>query len=332
MQSKLNERYFFFGLLLLVAVLAFFIIKPFFIVIILSASIAVAISPLYTYLLQKVTRGYKWPAAFLTVLVFLVVLCGPLFGIGTLVFHQSQSLYTTLTTDSGANPFILNLSNSFNERLPGVTTFNIQDKIADIVAFITENVANIFTATLGTVLSLLLMTLSLFYFLKDGDHWRKFLIELSPLSDSNDMKILERMKQTINGVVKGYLLVAVLQGVLMGIGLWIFNVPNPALWGVVAGLGSLIPMIGTGLVWIPAVIFLLATGSQPQAFGLIAWSAIIVGLVDNILTPYFVGRGVFAVLGGIALLGPAGILLGPLTVSLLHTLLSMYRESFSVKT
>lgn len=336
MQSKLNEKYFFFGLLLLVAIFAFFIFRPFFIVIILAASLSVVLAPLYSFLLRKVTRGWKWPAALLTVLAFIIILCGPLFGIGTLVYHQSQGLYTSLATEGGANPFIANLSASINEVLPGTVSFDLQDKIADVATFLTQNITRIFTATLGTVLSLFLTILSLFYFLKDGTHWRKLLIDLSPLSDKYDEGIIARLHLTINSVVKGYLLVAVIQGVLMGTGLWIFGIPNPALWGVIAGLGSLVPMVGTGLVWIPSVIFLFATGSHAQAIGLLAWSAIIVGAVDNILTPYFVGKGVavpslvilFAVLGGIALLGPAGILIGPLTVSLLHTLLSMYRTDF----
>ena len=122
----------------------------------------------------------------------------------------------------------------------------------------------------------------------------------------------------------------------MGLGLWIFNVPNPALWGVVAAVMSLIPTFGTALVSVPAIIFLFVTGEVTSAVGLLIWATIAVGTIDNFLTPLVVGGKtnisplliLFSVLGGISFLGPVGILLGPLTVSLLYTLISIYRNGF----
>lgn len=122
----------------------------------------------------------------------------------------------------------------------------------------------------------------------------------------------------------------------MGLGLWAFGVPNPALWGTVAMFTSLLPTIGTAFVSIPAIIFLFFTGDLMNAVGLTIWSAIIVGTVDNFLAPFIVGKTInipallilFSVLGGISFLGPAGILVGPLTVSLLYTLISIYRNEF----
>ncbi len=122
----------------------------------------------------------------------------------------------------------------------------------------------------------------------------------------------------------------------MGVGLWIFGVPNPALWGVLTGIASLVPTIGTALVAIPAILFLFAIGNNGAALGLSIWSVIIVGTIDNLLNPIIVGNKIdvppllilFAVLGGIALMGPVGILIGPLTVSFLYTLVSIYRTRF----
>ncbi len=141
----------------------------------------------------------------------------------------------------------------------------------------------------------------------------------------------------VNSAVIGTLLVAVIQGVLMGFGLWIFNVPNGALWGVVAAVLSFIPTFGTALVSVPAVIFLFMTGDTTSAVGLLVWAVVIVGLVDNFLGPLVVGRKVnipsililFSVLGGVSMLGPVGILVGPLTVSLLYSLISIYRHEFN---
>ncbi len=122
----------------------------------------------------------------------------------------------------------------------------------------------------------------------------------------------------------------------LGIGLWIFGVPNPVLWGVLAGIASVIPSIGTAIVAVPAVLFLLATSTTGAAIGLAAWSVVLVGTIDNLLNPIVLGKRVslpplivlFSVLGGIALFGAAGIIIGPLSTSLLYTLLLIYREHF----
>jgi len=181
-----------------------------------------------------------------------------------------------------------------------------------------------------------LLLLAIFYFLKDGEGWKKALLYMSPLSGEANQKILSRLVQTINGVLKGYLLIAFIQGTLMGIGLTIFHVPNSAIWGVVAGIASIIPPFGTAVVSVPAVIFLFFTGHIGLAIGLLIWAIIIVGAGDNILNPYIVGHKInippflilFSVLGGIELIGPVGILIGPLTVSLLYTLIEIYQSEF----
>jgi predicted PurR-regulated permease PerM len=178
--------------------------------------------------------------------------------------------------------------------------------------------------------------LTIFYFLKDGEGWRETLLRLSPLSSSADEKILAKLSQTINGVLKGYLLIAFIQGTLMGIGLTIFRVPNSAIWAVVAGIAATIPPLGTAVVSVPAVIFLFATGHTGLAIGFLIWAVLIVGAGDNFLNPYIVGHKIdvppflilFSVLGGISLLGPVGILIGPLTVSLLYTLVEIYQKEF----
>ena len=178
--------------------------------------------------------------------------------------------------------------------------------------------------------------MTIFYFLKDGEKWKKTFLKLSPLSDVDDEKIIDKITLTVNGVIKGYLLIAFIQGTLMGIGLTLFHVPNGALWAVIAGVAAIIPPLGTAVVSVPAVIFLFLSGQTGLAIGLLIWSVLVVGAGDNLLNPYIVGHKIkippflilFSVLGGISLLGPVGILIGPLTVSLLYTLTEIYRNEF----
>ncbi|MDQ3075672.1 MAG: AI-2E family transporter [bacterium] len=335
-QSNIIERYFFFGLLLATLLFTFFIFKPFWIVIVLSISFSIVLYPLYTWLVNK--SAPKWLASLISVIFFTILLCGPIFGIGAIVFNQSQELYNTITLGGNeVETFINKFEVTVNRILPAHVNFDAKEKISDIVLFLSNNLGQIFSTTLSTFFNFTLMLLAIFYFLKDGRDWKKSLVKLSPLTDTDDHKIVNRITKAVNGVIKGYLLIALLQGILMSIGLWIFGIANPALWGVVAAIGSLIPMVGTAFVSAPAIIFLFATGSTTSAIGLLIWAIVVVGTVDNILNPHLIGGKInvpplvilFSVLGGISLLGPVGVIVGPLTISFLYTLISIYKNQFS---
>ena len=334
METKMIERYFFFGLLLATFIFTFMIFKPFWAVLLLGISFSIVLYPIFRSLVKY--HFPRWLASIVTVLTFTVIVLGPISGIGILVFKQSQNVYEEVIGGQNITPFINSIDTSVKRILPEGFTFNIKDKLSELAFSISSNIGKIFSTTLSTFLSFVLMLLAIFYFLKDGASWRNYLVNLSPLSDADDQKIISRLILAINGVVKGYLLIALVQGLLMGVGLTIFGVPNAALWGVVAAIASLVPMIGTSFVSVPAILFLLASGNTPAAIGLLIWSVVIVGLVDNLLNPIVVGGKInippllilFAVLGGIALLGPIGILVGPLTISLLYTLISIYKNEF----
>jgi len=333
-QTKIIEKYFFYGLLFATLIFTFFIFRPFWVVLVLGISFAIVLYPLYEWMVGK-----NWPkflAAFTTVFCFSVVLCGPLLGIGTLVFNQSQSVYHFFTDQSNSRPILDNLNNAVNQFLPENVNFDVPGRVSSFASYASNNVADIFRATISAFFSFFLMLLIIFYFLRDGEKWKRGIIILSPLADKDDQKIIKRLEIAVNSVVKGNLFIAVLQGVLMGLGLTLFHVPNGALWGVVAAVASFLPTFGTAFVSIPAILFLFGIGDNVSAFGLLIWSVLIVGTVDNILTPILIGSRthlppllvLFSVLGGISLFGPVGILVGPLTISLLYTLISIYRNEF----
>ena len=336
MQPKIIEKYFFFGLLFTTFILAFLIFRPFWIVLVLGASFSIMLYPIYDWLNKK--HLPNWLASLLTLFFFIIVLCIPLFGLGSIVFNQSQNLYHSVINNGNVFPFINLIEDKINQLLPNGVSFNINEQVSSFISFLTNHIANIFSATASALFSFILLLLAIFYFLKDGEKWRKTLLRLSPLSNTNDEKIISKLLQTINGVMKGTLFIALVQGILMAIGLTLFGVQNATIWGVVAAITSLVPSVGTAIVSVPAIIFLFATNQIIYAIGLIIWSIVIVGTIDNFLTPYVIGRGInippflilFSVLGGIALLGPIGILIGPLTVSLLYTLTEIYQKEFKL--
>src|SRR3989344_3830309 len=334
MQTKIFEKYFFFGLLFATLLFTFLIFRPFWIVLMLGISFSIVLYPIYEWLNKRHLPG--WLSSLLTVSLFAIVLCGPLLGIGAMVFNQSQHVYQQVTGDGNVRPFLDSVDRAINKILPNSVTFNTKDKVANFVSYVSSNITNIFSATISAFFSFILILLIIFYFLKDGLKWKKAIIVLSPLGDRDDEKIMARLAFSVNAVIRGYLLIALIQGILMGFGLWIFNIANPALWGVVAAIMSLIPTFGTALLSVPAIIFLFVTGNTTSAIGLLIWSVVVVGMIDNFLSPFIVGKKInippllilFSILGGISLLGPVGILIGPLTVSFLYTLISIYRNEF----
>ncbi len=332
MQTKIIERYFFFSLLLATLAFSLFIFRPFWIVLVLSISFSIVLFPIYKWFNKKLPN---WLSAVLTVLIFVIAIMILLFGIAIIVLNQSQSVYN-LFMNGNTLSTIDSINNSIIKILPQGLSFNLYEKISNIISFITNNVANLFTTTLSTAFAFFLTFLSMFYFLKDNMYWKKAIKLLSPLSDNDDEKIINKLSMAVNGILKGYLLLAFIQGSLVGIGFALFGIPNPALWALVAMVTALVPTIGSGLVTIPAIIFLLITESYLPALGLTIWGVAIVGTIDNILNPVIIGNKInlhpilimFSALGGISLFGPIGILVGPLTVSLLYTLISIYRDEF----
>jgi len=334
MQTKIIERYFFFTLFFGTLLFTFLIFRPFWVVIILGISFAIVLYPVYEWL--KKAKMPDWLASFITVILFIFILCGPLLGIGTVVFKQSNNVYSQVAGKSDTVPLISSIEQGVNQFLPGTVKLDLNQKMSDFVSYVSDNIAKIFTGTVSAFFSFLLILLIIFYLLKDGRKLKQSIVILSPLIDRDDEKIISKLAQAVNAVIKGYLLIALLQGILLGLGFWVFGLANGALWGMVAAVMSLIPTFGTSLVSIPAILFLFATGHTMSALGLLLWAAFLVGTIDNFLSPLVVGKRInipsifilFSVLGGISFLGPVGILVGPLTLSLLYALISIYRNEF----
>lgn len=331
MATTLTKKQVFFILFTVLGVLFVAMLFPFLTTIVLAVMLAVLFLPVYRWLLRRLS--HPWLASGLTVLCFLVVLCLPLFGMGTIIFRQSQNLSEWVVDQGGVTVLVDGINETIVRYLP-LNTFDLGANIKESVGDISTWMATLFTATLSTLFSFILILVSLFYFLKDGKQWRDLLTHLSPLSEESDRRILKAVRDAINGMTIGYLLIGVLQGVLVGLGFWLFHIPNAALWGLFAGLVSFIPTIGTSLVAIPAIVYLLLMDRVGAAVGMTLWSAAIVGGVDDLIKPYIVGRNIkvhpllilFAILGGIALMGPVGVLIGPLIVSVLYALVGAYKN------
>ncbi len=334
MEKSKIEKYFLFGILLTVLALSLIILYPFLTVFILAAAFAVVLKPIYLWIKNHITKSNSSLASIITIIIFLFVLCIPIFFVGTTIFSEAQNAYHSIVINGNTNLFIQKIDTSINNLMPEGFTFDTHNKIISIISLITSNIGSFFTSTFNTIAMAILMVFTMFYILKDGTKWKDELIKFIPLSEKNIKEILSNLESSINRIIRGSFFIAIVQGVLAWLGFLIFGIPNPALWGVVAGIASFIPNIGTSIISVPAMLFLFFTGMQVQALGLLIWSVILVGTIDNILSPYIISKDtelppiliLFSILGGISIMGPIGILIGPLVLSLLYSLVSIYRK------
>jgi predicted PurR-regulated permease PerM len=193
----------------------------------------------------------------------------------------------------------------------------------------------VFAGALGAAVQFLLTLFLLFFFLRDGEDFVRRAARLIPMDPSRKAMLMGHLAAVTHAVVLGTLLTAVAQGVLMGVGFAIVRLPSPVVFGVLTAIASLVPLVGTALVWVPAAVVLFAQGRVGAGIFLVIWSIVLVGMADNVLRPLVVsGRAQIATLpvflglmGGLSAFGAIGMVLGPVLVALVIALLRYAEES-----
>jgi predicted PurR-regulated permease PerM len=332
MRKEQTQLYFFFVLFIGTLILTFFMFLPFLSVIALAALLAVTFYPLHRRILRTLGKRESLAAA-CTLAIATAIVVLPLAVFSFFLFLEARDLYIRLSSN-GLGEFaapIHALEGNLQRFIPGFE-LDVRTYSGEAALWLSREFGAIFAGTASALLALFLGNVAFYYFIRDGTRFLETIKRYSPLEDAHDVAILDKLNRTIHSVINGALTVALIQGILMAVGLVIFGVPNPALWGGITAIAALIPIAGTGVVLVPAVAYLALTGAMVPAVGLLVWGVVIVGLVDNILRPRLVGRGVkihplliiFAVFGGLAFFGPIGFLLGPLVMSMLIVLGDIY--------
>lgn len=209
----------------------------------------------------------------------------------------------------------------------------VQGSQKAVQALLTGSRAVLFGA-LGIFGSVTLTLFILFFFFRDGDVMMARARGLIPLDPKRKERLSRHLQDVTRAVVFGTVVTAVVQGLLLGVGFWITGVPSPVVFGVLSTVASFIPFVGTGLVWVPAALYLFAQGVAWKTIFLVAWSALVVGSADNVLRPILVsGKSqigtltvFFGVLGGLAAFGFIGLFLGPVVLALVLTLIEFAEE------
>ena len=346
MHNQKLSRYFFIALLLGVAAVFFYMVRVFFIPVLLAAVFATLFYPLYERLL-KAFRGRRGLAAIACCLILLLGLIGPLYGVVDLVVREGTSLFETARAQY--DEAMLDGSESLPNRIrswPLARRLGLDRIDLDLDAAVRQAMTSLgpvvskvfdYTKTTLNIVIVLFVTLfTMFYFFRDGQALVGKLKYLIPLSDEYKTAIIGRFASVARATVKGTLVIALVQGTLAGLTLWICGIESAVLWGVVAVIFSIIPMVGAWLVMYPAAAYQLLTGHIWQGIVIIAVTVVVIVNVDNLLRPRLVGHEAgmhdlvvfFSTLGGIGAFGPMGFIVGPVIAALFLAILDIYSVEF----
>ncbi len=186
----------------------------------------------------------------------------------------------------------------------------------------------------GAIVEIFFVIFTMYYLFRDGEWITDWLRDVLPLEKAQSHEIFERMRDVISASVYGVVVIATVQGALGGLMFWILGLPSALVWGVVMIFMSMIPVLGSFVVWVPAAIFLAVTGHWVKAVILTAWGALVIGSIDNVLRPKLVGGKTklhellifFSVLGGLQVFGVLGLVVGPVIAAVTLALMDVFRE------
>jgi predicted PurR-regulated permease PerM len=344
-QNNSVERPFFIALLFIVTLTFFWLIRGFMQPIFWAIALGIVVYPLHARLVRKL-HDRESLAAVASVAIVVVVVILPLVGIGAAVTAEGAALYQRL---EGGGFGVEGLSSRVQQRMPQITgliervgldpaRIEVQAQSAAVTAsrFIAERAVAIGGGTLRGTIFFFLMLYLLFFFLRDGRGILEALIRALPLGDQRERHLLDRFAEVSRATIKGTLVVGIVQGAIGGIAFAVLGIGAPVLWGTVMALLSILPAVGTALVWLPAAIYLLVSGQIFGGIALIFVGVFVIGLTDNLLRPILVGRDtrlpdyliLLATLGGLAGFGLAGIIIGPTIAAFFLSVWNMAEQEF----
>lgn len=326
-----------------VGYLCYLMAAPFLMAIAWAVVLAILINPLYLWLLRYLRSTSAAAALACTAAILVVVL--PLAAIGVMVTQSILHFISAQASEGAATTTVI--SNWFSTEVDKVTDWlgrtlgltairnlDLSDIIKSRTTYLADQTRILIGGVAGFLFNLVVVVFTLFFFLRDQDKVLRGVREFMPLSDENATAVFDRVYEVIRASVIGGGAVAVVQGVLAGVGYWFVGLPTPAIWGVVTAIISFVPVIGAAGVWVPAALYLLAIGETREGIILACYGAFVVSLVDNFLRPALIGDATrlhtllifFSILGGLQVFGFLGLIMGPVVLAVGLALVEIFRR------
>lgn len=336
--NRVVEYVFFFGLMGVVGYMLWLMFAPFVTALALAAVIVTICYPIYERVLLRTPWHNESVAALVTTLIVVLIVVIPMTWLTSMLVSEAVSVYRILGEgEYSIEDSLGGVENLIANIAPGME-LDLEEYMRQGAEWFASNLGAIFAGTASTVFSFFIALIGSFYFFRDGRRFTTAIIKASPLSEMDDKLILKRMGSAVRGVATGTILVAIIQGISSAIGFTIFDFERAVLLGTIVAITALVPGIGAAVVFVPAAIYSFFTGDYTAGVGLLVWWIVAVSLVDNILGPYLMSRAhpmhpflvLLSVLGGLALFGPIGFIIGPVITSVFIVLLEIYTQHVAI--
>jgi predicted PurR-regulated permease PerM len=334
--------------LLVLAVIAlyfcFLIIRPFFSPIFLAVMLAIVFHPIHVRIQERLRKPNL--AALLSTILVVLAFVVPVVGLAIIISRETSTLYQLLsersTEQGGWNPYVMHAMERLlhwaghyvdlsHLDLRGTALRWLQQVSQYLFSWGAQVVGN-FVSFIATAV---IAFFTLFFLFREGTAAKERVAEVIPVSRSQTERLFTGISDSIVANVYGILAVGAAQGALTVLGFWVLRLPSPVLWGMVTALFSLVPIVGSSAVWVPAAIILAVTGHWIKALVLLGWGAGVVAQADNVIRPYVISQRAnlstlavfFALLGGVQAFGVMGLFVGPVALSFTLVVLQMLRET-----
>jgi predicted PurR-regulated permease PerM len=344
MVKKRVTLIFLIALSIFVLYLCFILFRPFLKPLFAALVIAIIFYPVHGRMIRLIRNPSL--AAFLSVLLVTLIIIVPAVFLCVAIYQELEHMTDYLKAKSdesgGWGLFINRLLETpayWLARL-GIDVNNLDlrgkvaERLGELSAFLLAEGQAIVGNVVSFVVNAVITLFTVFFLFREGRSMRRRIAALLPLHAEQIDKLFTGIYNTIMATVYGGLVVAAVQGTLVGLALWAFGIPSPVLWGAVAAMFSLLPLVGSAAVWVPAAIYLFINGHYVQAIILVAWGGGVVGTIDNVLRPLLMSGRVrmhtllifFSVFGGVQVFGFLGLFVGPVIIAVTMTVLSLLRE------
>lgn len=333
-------------LLALVSVAFIWLLLPFYGAVFWGTILAVIFQPMQRRFEARLSQR-RGLAALITLTIILLMVILPVSLLAGALVQEGAAIYQRM--DAGTLDFgdylqqVINALPGFAQDLLarfGLTDISsVQERVSQLAMsgsqFLATKAFSIGQNTFQFLVSFAIMLYLLFFLLRDGRQVASKIRRAIPLSEGYKQHLISKFTTVIKATVKGNIAVAVVQGALGGFIFWALGLQGALLWGVLMAVLSLLPAVGAGLIWGPVAIYFMATGALWQAAVLTAFGAVVIGLADNVLRPILVGKDtklpdyvvLISTLGGLALFGLNGFVIGPLIAALFIAAWSLYAEA-----
>ena len=324
--KKVYNKYFLMAAFLVVIYLAYLIIKPYLVSIFMSILVAYLLYPIYEWL-KRIIQSRSVRAVIMVIVVLSCVVVPALFVINTF----SEEAETILRTFNAED--VLKGVEDILKLIPSKPLYTYIDKAIDMSSFYLLTKAKELLVELPKmVVAFFVFIFSLYYFFTHGREVFYFIIPYLPLTNLQRHGFIIEIKQMSHAVVYGVLFGSLLQGLISAVSFYIFNVKAPVLFGFLTAIVSALPGIGPAVVWLPTSIMKLISGEYGNAIGIFLVGLILISYIEVFLRPKLIGAksGVhpaiilIGILGGFQVFGFAGLLMGPLVLSILSVFFKIY--------